>query len=134
RFLELPGQVARLLDGPATARVFATGDKDDAPAGQLQEEENVQALEEHGVHREVVAARIALPWARRKRRHVSPARRGAGEMRWRRSSLRTLVAETRWPSLSSSPRMRMSPHNGFSLASLSTNSWHSAGSDGRPGP
>jgi len=26
------------------------------------------------------------------------------------------------------------PHKGFSLANLSTNSWHSAGSGGRPGP
>jgi len=44
--------------------------------------------------------------ARRKRRQVSPVRRGAGGMWWRRSRLRMLVVETRWPSLSSSPRMR----------------------------
>src|SRR5262252_5978357 len=58
--LQFPGQISRLLDGPATARVFATGGEDDAPAGQLQEEENVQALEEHGVHREVVAGQDRL--------------------------------------------------------------------------
>ncbi len=61
-------------------------------------------------------------------------RRGAGGMRWRRSWLRMLVEETRWPSLSSSPRMRSYPRKGFSRASWSTSPRHSAGSFGRPGP
>jgi len=91
---ELPGQVARLLDCPAVAWVLAAGGEDDASAGQLREEEDAQALEEHRVHREVVAARIARPWARRKRRQVSPARRGAGGMRWRRSKLGHRVSTT----------------------------------------
>src|SRR5262249_44207295 len=60
RVLQLPGQVARLLDGPAIARVLATGGEDDAPASQLQEEEDVQALQEHRVHREVVAGQDRL--------------------------------------------------------------------------
>jgi len=60
RLLELPGQAPRLLDGPATARVFAAGGEDDAPAGQLQEKQDVQALEENGVHREVVAGQDRL--------------------------------------------------------------------------
>src|SRR5262249_38456366 len=58
--LQLPGQVSRLLDGPASARVLAAAGEDDAPAGQLQEEEDVQALEEHGAHREVVAGQDRL--------------------------------------------------------------------------
>src|SRR5262249_29023561 len=60
RLLQLPGRVARLLDGPATAWVLAAGGEDDAPAGQLQKEEDVQALEEHGVRREVAAGQDRL--------------------------------------------------------------------------
>src|SRR5262249_3192063 len=60
RFLQLPGQVPRLLDGPAIARVLAAGGEDDAPASQLQEEKDVQALQEHRVHREVVAGQDRL--------------------------------------------------------------------------
>src|SRR5262249_33210536 len=60
RLLQLPGQVPRLLDGPASTWVLAAGGEDDAPAGPLQEEEDVQGLEEHGVHREVVASQDGL--------------------------------------------------------------------------
>src|SRR5215472_8243194 len=53
--LELPGQVPRLLGGPGSARVLGAGSEQDASAGQLQEEQDVEALQEDGVHREVVA-------------------------------------------------------------------------------
>jgi len=54
RRLNLPGQVPRLLGGPGSAWVLAAGGEQDAPAGQLQEEQDVEALQEGGVHREVV--------------------------------------------------------------------------------
>ena len=53
-FLTLPGQVPRLLGRPGSARVLAAGGEQDAPAGQLQEEQDVEALQEDGIHREVV--------------------------------------------------------------------------------
>ena len=47
--LELPGQVPRLLGGPVSARVLAAGGDRIAPAGQLQEEQDVEALQEDGI-------------------------------------------------------------------------------------
>jgi hypothetical protein len=47
-----------------------------------------------------------MPCARRNIRQEGPDRRGAGGIRLRFSTVRTDVAETRSPSLRSSPTMR----------------------------
>jgi hypothetical protein len=57
---------------------------------------------------------MAEAWARRNAFQLNPERSGAGPIRFRRSNLRIVVAETMWPSLSSSPRIRTQPHFGFS--------------------
>jgi hypothetical protein len=133
RLLELPGQVPRLLGGPGCARLLAAGGEQDAPAGQLQEEQGVEALQADGIHREVVAGqdRPALsrqeatpgePCSPRCGRHalaeqVSDAGRGDPMAEFEQLASDALVTPKR-----------------FSLASWSTSSRHSAGSSGRPGP
>jgi hypothetical protein len=79
-----------------------------APGSQLDEEQYVQPLPEHGVHGEEVARQDAGCLLRKNARQVgdAAARRGAG---WRPLARRTLameLAETRQPSRSSSPRRR----------------------------
>lgn len=51
-------------------------------------------------------ARMPEACERRNSVHVGPDRRGAGSKPWRSRIVRTVVAETRMPSFSSSPRMR----------------------------
>ena len=57
----------------------------------------VQQSEQNG---EVVTDQDRPAMSLEEATQVSPARRGAGRMRWRRSRLRVLVEETQWPSLS----------------------------------
>ena len=59
-------------------------------------------------------ARIAWACDLRNSVQVGPARRGAGPSPFVRRSVRIVVAETRIPSLRSSPRIRRHPHRGFS--------------------
>ena len=73
-----------------------------------------------------------MPWACELRNspQVGPSRRGAGPSPLARSRVRILVAETRMPSLASSPRILKHPHLGFSLPirriSSHTKSWETA--------
>ena len=66
---------------------------------------------------------IAEAWARRNAFQLSRERKGAGPIRFRRSNLRIAVAETTWPSLSSSAWMRTQPHFGLSLAISRIRCW-----------
>ena len=60
-------------------------------------------------------ARIPRAWLRRNSAQVGPPRRGAGPSPCRRRSVRIAEAETRMPSLASSPLIRTHPHLGFSV-------------------
>jgi hypothetical protein len=78
-------------------------------------------------------ARTLAACARRNTGQVSPARRGAGGMPWRRSVIRIAVAGTSWPGLRSSPSRRTYPHRRFSRARRTISACSSAASGGRPG-
>src|SRR5207245_2319519 len=67
-------------------------------------------------------ARAPLACARRNSVHVGPERCGAGPIRLWRRIVRIAVAETRTPSLESSPLIRMHPHREFSRAMRRINS------------
>jgi hypothetical protein len=70
------------------------------------EEEDVQALEEHGVHREVVAGQDRLAVGLQE---AAPGESGSSRCGWDAMATKQVAdagVETRWPSLSSSPRMR----------------------------
>lgn len=63
---------------------------------------------------------------------MGPDRRGAGPSPCRRRSVRIFVADTRMPSLASSPRILMQPHRGFSRPSLRIRRRVDSSSGGRP--
>ena len=59
---------------------------------------------------------------------------GAGPIRFVLKSFRIAVADTRNPSLISSPWMRTQPYPGLSLAISKISFWSSGSRRGRPGP
>jgi hypothetical protein len=71
-------------------------------------------------------------WERRNSRQLGPDLRGAGPSPTRVSSRRTVVGDTRRPSLPRSPLIRRWPQRGFSRASRTTMSLISADVGGRP--
>ena len=93
------------------------GDAEDvhAPGPQVDREQDVQRPEPDRLDGEEVKGQNCLGLRTKNSRQVGPSRRGAGPSPFFRSSKRILVAETRIPSLASSPRILMQPHLGFSL-------------------
>jgi hypothetical protein len=95
-----------LLGDPGAGGVGADTSEVDSSGLQLDEEQDRQPLQEHGVHSEEVTGHDAGCLAAQERRQVVEAGRGAG---WRPFARRTLameLAETWQPRRSSSPPMR----------------------------
>jgi hypothetical protein len=105
-FIERDEEVAGLLGDPGTGGVGGDAGEMHTPVVKLDEEQNVQPLQEDGVHGEEIAGEDA--GRRRNDRHVVDvaARRGAGWRPLARRTLAMVLAETRQPRRSSSPRMR----------------------------
>jgi hypothetical protein len=59
-FLECPGELARLLGDPGAARVGGAAGEVDAPAGELDEEQDVQPLQRDRLDGEEVDREHAL--------------------------------------------------------------------------
>jgi hypothetical protein len=98
----------------------AAGDCDSEafPAGaMLDEHQDGQALEQHGVGVQEGRRRCGIPaaWVPRNCRHAGPERRGAGSMPAARRISQTVDVATVTPSLVSSPWIRRYPRSGFSL-------------------
>ena len=98
----------------------------------LDEHQDVDALQQHGVHVQEIDREDPAAWAARNCRQVGPERRGPGSMpaAWRISQ--TVDGATVTPSFASSPWIRRCPHNGFSLASRSTRRLTPVLAGGRP--
>jgi hypothetical protein len=82
----------------------------------LDEEEHVEAPEQHGVHGEEVAGNIDDDWCRRNSAQVEPARLGDGSTPWRRTIAQTLEGASRIRIVASSPWILRYLQVGFSLA------------------
>ena len=85
----------------------------------------------------LVTPNTILAWHRRlvrrnRRQLVSVSRNGAGGMRWRLRMRRIVEAPTRWPSVSSSPWIRLYPQRGFSRAIRTTKAASTSSTGGRP--
>jgi hypothetical protein len=129
----LDGQVPGLLGDPGRMRMDGRSG-DVHPFGvELDEEQHPQRPQRDGLYGEEIAHQDPCGLERRNSPHVGPPRRGAGSRPPRSITDRTVVAENRTPSLSSSPRMRWYPHRGLSLARRRMRAvvWPSSG--GRPG-
>lgn len=90
------------------------------PRGDLDEEQDVEALEEQGGARwstvKKSQARMVLACMDRNRVHVCMSRLGAGPKPLRLRRMRTAVGDTTMPRLASSPCIRRYPQRSFSLA------------------
>jgi hypothetical protein len=109
-------EVASLLGDPCGVRVPGDAEDRHPPRRDADREQHVERPKQDRLHgEEVHRARIAPAWGRRNWLQLGPSRRGAGPRPFARSTVRILVAETLMSSLTSSPRIRMQPHRGFSL-------------------
>ncbi len=73
---------------------------------QLDDEQDVERLEAHGLHREEVGGHDAGGLGTKEGPQVTEVRRGAGRSPLRSSTVRMVVADTWTPSFLSSPWMR----------------------------
>ncbi len=126
-------QVVRLLGHPGALRVSGDARDVHATAREFNEEQDIQTLEEDGVHGEEVALEELAASRRRNSTQLDSSRRGAGSIPSRRRISQTVLAASETPSPTSSPWMRRYPQLGFSRASRSTRSRTSTGVPGRPG-
>jgi hypothetical protein len=92
-----------VTQAPSGLAVTAQMDMSDV---ELDEEQHVQPSQPDAVDGEEVAATIPAACRRRNTRQVVAIRRGAGSSPWRRSVVRTAVAETQIRRRCSSPLMR----------------------------
>src|SRR5919197_5847104 len=127
-------EVPSLLSDPGRVWPTAGTSHVDSPGGELDEEQDVERLQEHRLHREEVAGQHPLPCARRNSVQVKPLRRGAGPRPARRKIRRTVLAPTRIPTLRSSPWILAHPHRGFSVPRRVMRPTVSGSRGGRPGP
>jgi len=74
-----------------------------SPRPKLDEEQDVEGLEPHGLHGEEVGRDDAGGLRAQNARQVTDARRGAGPSPLRSSTVRMVVADTWTPSFLSSP-------------------------------
>jgi hypothetical protein len=94
------------LDDPSSVRMVGDASDPDLPRMQLDEEQDVEGLEAHGLHREEVGRDDAGGLGSKERSPGDEARRGAGRSPLPSSTARIVVADTRMPSFLSSPWMR----------------------------
>jgi hypothetical protein len=79
--VEVHQQVAGLLSHPLPRRVGGNPGYVHAAGAVLDEEQHIQAAEQHGVSTwKKSAARMVFAWASRNARQVCPDRMGAGSM------------------------------------------------------
>jgi hypothetical protein len=102
RAKEIPG----LLGDPHAGGVGGDTSEVDSSAVQLDEEQHLEPLQEHGIHGEEVTGHDGGCLPAQKRRQVVEAGRGAGWIPFARRTLAMELAETWKPRRSSSPRMR----------------------------
>jgi hypothetical protein len=102
RAKEIPG----LLSDPCAGGVGGDTREVDSSGVQLDEEQHIQPLQEHGVHGEEVTSHDAGCLPAQERPQVVEAGRGAGWSPLARRTLAMELAETWQPRRSSSPRMR----------------------------
>ena len=130
---EAEGQVAGLLHGPLAGGVRGDAAKMHPAAAVLDEHQDVQSLEQHGVHVQEVDRDDPAAWACRNCRQVGSVRRGAGSMPTARRISQTVDGATATPSFVSSPWIRRYPHSGFSCASRTARRVMPGTVGGRPG-
>ena len=78
--LEVHQEITGLLDHPRARGMGGDSGQVHAPGAMLNEEQHVQAAQEHRVDVEEALARIVFAWASENARQVCPARLGAGSM------------------------------------------------------
>jgi hypothetical protein len=132
--IEHGDEVAGLLGDPGAGGVGGDTSEVDSSGVQLDEEQHLQPVQEHGVHGEEVAGEDAgcLPAQERPPGGGSRSRRRLETVRSGSGTLAMELAETWQPRCSSSPRMRWSPQRGFSVASRTIKVCSCWGTDGRP--
>ncbi len=105
----------------------------DAAGFVLDDDQGVEATEQHGVHVDEVGRENAAGLGGEE---LLPGRAGAaggGSIPAACRICHTVEAAIGWPSLTSSPCTRRCPHVGFSVAMRITSLRIAAGVDGRPG-
>jgi hypothetical protein len=104
------------------------------PAGAvLNDDQGIEAPQEHGIHVDEVGSEDATGF---RRQELLPRRAGAprcGADPGVMQVCHTVDAEIRWPSLTSSPCTRRCPQPGLSVAMRNTSVRIAAAVDGRPG-
>ena len=132
---EVHDEVAGLLGGPGPVGLRGHAEDVQVAVADLEREQDVEPPQRYravdveevdGQHggglgaQELPPAGVGVP-------------DGAGGMRWRWRIRRIVEAPTRWPSLSSSPWIRMYPQRGFSRAICITSAASTSSIGGRPG-
>jgi hypothetical protein len=105
--LQAHGEVAGLLSDPHRVGAGSAAGDVDSPGRELDEEEHIESRSPQRVDGEEVRCEDGVRLCAEEFGQVGPARRGAGPRPLQRKSLRIVIADTSWPSLRSSPRMRL---------------------------
>jgi hypothetical protein len=130
--LDFPGELAGLLGDPGAGGVCGAAGDVDAAATELDEEEDVDALERDGLDGEEIDREHALRPLPQERSPGKPAAATGGADAGLAEDLSTVVAETVSPSPLISPAIRWWPQRGFSRARRRTSSRISPPTGGRP--
>jgi Helix-turn-helix of DDE superfamily endonuclease len=104
--LEVHQEVAGLLSHPLTCGVGGDPGQVHAPGAVLDEEQDVQAPQEHGIDVEEIRGEVVSACPARNTRQASPDRRGAGSMPASLRICHTVDGASLYPRPVSSPWMR----------------------------
>jgi hypothetical protein len=125
-------EVTRRLRCPGALRVRGDAGQVGATGAVLDDDQGVEAPEQHGVHVDKIGREDAAGFAVRNCFQVGPVRRGAGSIPASCRICHTVEAAIGWPSLASSPGTRRCPHAGLSVAMRITSLRMAAAVAGRP--
>jgi hypothetical protein len=121
------------LSHPRPGRLRGDPEQPHPPGGELHDEEQIEAAEEHRVDVGEVAGQDRLGLGREELAPRLPGPGGAGPTPARRRMSHTVEGASRWPSPTSSPWILRYPQPGLSAASRNTNSRIVGRVGGRPG-
>ena len=113
---EIHDEVPGALGHPRPVRVGGDPEQPGPPGGELHDEEQVEAAEQHGVDVGEVAGQDAAGLGGQELPPALPDRRGAGSMPARRRISHTVEGVSRWPSPAGSPWILRYPQPGLSAA------------------
>ena len=130
---EVHQEVARCLGCPRAVGVGGDAGQVNAAGAVLDDDQGVDAAEQHRVHVDEVGPDDAAGLRGQELLPGRPRAAGAGPVPAACRICHTVAAAIGWPSLTSSPCTRRCPHAGLSVATRITSLLIAAAVGGRPG-